>query len=134
MWVIDTNVVVSGLITKNADSPAAQWLDGMVLGRFPFALSAALLAEYRRVLLRPALRKLHGLNEREVDAVLLEVAQHAVELQAVPGPSAPDPGDQMLWDLLASHESLLLVTGDKRLQVARGMQGRVLSPAEALSR
>ena len=45
-------------------------------------------------------------------------------------PAAPDPGDQMLWELLAARDDLILVTGDKLLLRDRGMRGRVIS-AEA---
>lgn len=58
--IVDTNVVVSGLLTGNAASPVARVLDGMLAVAFPFVASEALLAEYRDVLVRPALRKLHG--------------------------------------------------------------------------
>ena len=47
-----------------------------------------------------------------------------------PGVVAPDPGDQMLWELLAARDDLILVTGDKLLLRDRGMRGRVIS-AEA---
>lgn len=59
--VIDTNVVVTGLITADAGSPTARILDGMRRGGFPSLLSDQLLAEYREVLLRAKIRKLHGL-------------------------------------------------------------------------
>jgi len=60
--VIDTNVVVSGLITKDARAPTARIVDGMLRGRFPFLLSNLTLREYREVLLRPAIRRKHGLD------------------------------------------------------------------------
>ena len=60
--IIDTNVVVAGLLTGNADSPTARILDGMRKGAFPFLLSTALLAGYREVLLRRKIRALHGLS------------------------------------------------------------------------
>ena len=60
--IVDTNVVVAGLMTSREDSPVARVLDGMLAARFPFALSEALLAEYRVVLSRPKLRGLHGRN------------------------------------------------------------------------
>ena len=62
--IVDTNVVVAGLLTGNATSPVARILDGMLGAAFPFVVSEALLAEYRAVLVRPALRKLHGLKTR----------------------------------------------------------------------
>ena len=57
--IVDTNVVVAGLLTKSDASPVARVLDGMLSAAFPFVMSEALLAEYRAVLVRPPLRKLH---------------------------------------------------------------------------
>jgi hypothetical protein len=62
------------------------------------------------VLVRPALRRRHGLSTAEVELLLAEIALHAIMLQTVPGPPAPDPGDPLLWDLLASRSDLVLVT------------------------
>ncbi|HLF97301.1 MAG TPA: PIN domain-containing protein [Methylococcaceae bacterium] len=70
--VIDTNVVVSGLISKEGDSPAARILDGMFGVKFPYLLSSELLVEYRDVLLRPRIGKLHRLKPEEIDRILQE--------------------------------------------------------------
>lgn len=126
--IVDTNVVVAGLITQHDDSPVARILDGMLSAAFPFVLSEALLTEYRTVLVRPNLRKLHGLTVAEVDTILTEIAQHAIVLKPVAAPPAPDPGDPLLWELLAARVDVLLVTGDKLLLANAGMQGRVISP------
>lgn len=132
--VVDTNVVVAGLLTANAASPVARILDGMLAATFPFVVSEALLAEYRTVLVRPALRKLHGLTVAEVEALLTDIAQDAIVPvpMAVPvapaAQPAPDPGDQGLRDLLAARADLLLATGDKALLADRGMQPRVVTP------
>ena len=132
--IVDTNVVVAGLLTGNDASPdfanSARILDGMLAAAFPFVVSEALLAEYRTVLVRPNLRKLHGLAIAEVDAILTDLAQHAIVLAPAAAPPAPDPGDQLLWELLAAKTSLLLVTGDKLLLKDLGMRGRVISPQE----
>jgi predicted nucleic acid-binding protein len=130
--IIDTNVVVAGLLTGDGASPVARILDGMLAAAFPFVVSQALLAEYRTVLARPALRKLHGLTVSDVETLLTDVAQCAIVLVPPAGPAAPDAGDQLLWDLLSARGDLLLVTGDKRLQRDAGMRGRVLSPREFL--
>jgi putative PIN family toxin of toxin-antitoxin system len=126
--IIDTNVVVAGLLTKQDASPVVRVLDGMLGAAFPFVLSEALLAEYRTVLVRPVLRKLHGLTVAEVEAILTDLAQHAIVLAPVAAPPAPDPDDQLLWGLLAARADLQLVTGDKLLLRDAGMQGRVISP------
>jgi predicted nucleic acid-binding protein len=121
-------VVVAGLLTANSASNVARVLDGMLTAAFPFAVSEALLAEYRTVLVRAKLRELHGLTIAEVETILTDLAQHAIVLAPVGAPPAPDPGDQLLWDLLATRADLVLVTGDKLLVEDAGMQGRVVSP------
>ncbi len=126
--IVDTNVVVAGLLTQNDASPVARVLDGMLSAAFPFVMSEALLAEYRTVLVRPVLRKLHCLTVAEVESVLTDMAQHAIMLKPVAAPPAPDPGDQLLWELLAARADVLLITGDKLLLRDVGMKGRVISP------
>ena len=133
IFIIDTNVVVAELLTSRADSPVAQILDGMLRASFRFVLSETLLAEYRQVLLRPRLLKLHKLAEAEVDQILTDLALHAIVLPVAPQMVkllAPDPGDQFLWNLLAGRDDLVLVTGDKFLLQAGPLQERVLSAAD----
>lgn len=126
--IVDTNVVVAGLLTGNDASPVARILDGMLGAAFPFVLSEALLAEYRTVLVRPVLRKLHGLTIPEVEILLTDLVQRAIVLKPVSAPPAPDPGDQLLWELLSVRADLVLVTGDKLLLQNAVMRGRVVSP------
>ena len=127
--IVDTNIVVAGLLTADNASPVARVLDGMLDADFDFVLSEALLREYRSVLLRPPLRKRHGLTEDEVEALLVDLTCNAIMM--TPGHhsplAAPDPGDQFLWDLLAERADLVLVTGDKRLVEDPGMPGRVVT-------
>lgn len=129
--IIDTNVIVAGLLTAHADSPVARILDGMLSAAFGFVVSQALLAEYRAVLVRPKLCKLHGLSVAEVDMILTDIVRHAIVLApASPalGAPAPDAGDQFLWNLLGTRSDLLLVTGDKLLLQDETMRQRVISP------
>ena len=126
--IVDTNVVVAGLLTAHEASPVARILDGILAAAFPFVVSEALLAEYRTVLVRPNLRKLHGLTVAEVEALLTDLAQHTIVLTPVKASPAPDPGDQLLWELLAARADLLLITGDKLLLRDSGTQGRIVSP------
>lgn len=130
-FIIDTNVVVAGLLASRPDSPVARILDGMLSAAFACVLSEPLLAEYRAVLLRPHLTKLHGLSETQIDTVLTELVQHAVVLTppAQQAFLAPDPGDQFLWNLLAMRTDLVLVSGDKRLLNTPDMAHRVVLPS-----
>ncbi len=130
-FIIDTNVVVAGLLTAHADSPVARILDGMLCAGFPFVVSEALLAEYHAVLIRPKLCALHGLSASEIDSILTDMVRHAIVLTpASPGAAAlsPDAGDQFLWDLLAARSDLVLVTGDKLLLQDELMQHRIILP------
>ena len=131
VFIIDTNVLVAGLLTSRADSPVARILDGMLRPSFRFALSEALLAEYRGVLLRPKLSRLHQLAESEIDTILTTLTRHAIVLPVPPQPNAlvaRDIGDQFLWDLLTSREDLMLITGDTLLQQTGPLQARVMAP------
>jgi uncharacterized protein len=126
--IVDTNVVVAGLLTSRDEAPVARILDGMLGAAFPFVVSEALIGEYHRVLSRAELRTLHGLSNLEIDTILTTLARHAIVLTPVFAPPAPDPGDQLLWELLSARIDLILVTGDKRLIRDAGMRGRVISP------
>ncbi|MBW2311016.1 MAG: putative toxin-antitoxin system toxin component, PIN family [Deltaproteobacteria bacterium] len=114
--VVDTNVIVSALITDQPQSPTCLILDGMLAGRFTFLLSVELLSEYRRVLLRPRIKNIHGLNEDEVDAILSEIVVNGImrETSGVSG-STLGKGDDHLWALVSVQPGAILVTGDKRL-------------------
>jgi len=128
--VIDTNVVVAGLLTGNAESPTARIFDGMRQGAFPFLLSTALLAEYREVLLRRKIRVLHGLSERNVDVLLTAFATHAIVREPEARTGAPDAKDNHLWSLAQSEANTVLVTGDRALVKSPPPKSDVLQPRE----
>ena len=128
--VVDTNVVVAGLVTPDEGSPTARILDGMRKGAFPFLLSTPLLAEYREVLLRAKLRKLHGLGPQEVDLILTEIATHAIVREPEARTGAPDANDNHLWSLLQSQPESVLVTGDHALAQNPPPKSAVLLPRE----
>jgi uncharacterized protein len=104
--IVDTNVVVAGWLTAHNDSPVAHVLDGMLGAAFPFVLSEALLAEYRAVLVRPSIMKLHGLTVSDLEVILTDLAQNAIVLVPVVAAPASDPGDQHLWELLEARGDL----------------------------
>lgn len=129
--IIDTNVVASGLVTANPTSPTACILNAMLAGDGIFLLSLALLAEYRRVLLRPRIQKRHGLAGTEIDQILSTIVMNAALREAAPPLiPAPDPGDDHLWALLAVAPHAVLVTGD-RLLLEKPFPGRSVLTARA---
>lgn len=128
--VVDTNVVVAGLITAEAGAPTARILDAMLGGRLRYLLSEELLAEYRTVLLRPKLVELHGLLPGEIDEILIRIASHAV-VRCLAGPPQGTAGDRHLLALLAllsTEPGALVVSGDAALLRKAAQRGR--SPRE----
>lgn len=114
--VVDTNVVVSGLLTAEATAPTHRILNAMLGGRINFLLSIALLAEYREVMLRPRIEKRHGLSARDVDVILQALAANAmIRDPEESGQEWPDPADAHLWALAKTHPNAVLVTGDQAL-------------------
>ena len=126
--VIDTNIVVSGLITADVDSPIAKILDGMLTGKIPYLMSEELLIEYAKVLRRPKLASLHRLTEQEIDTLLAEIVANAMWREPAPAGEAPDSDDSHLWRLLASEYGSILVTGDKLLLSNPPASHSVVSP------
>lgn len=132
LWIVDTNVIVSGLISRDPESPTAKILSDMLSGDMIFILSPVLLAEYRAVLLRPAISKRHGLSEPEIDQILIELTANAKWSDPVDDPehSPPDHRDAHLWALLAYHPEGILLTGDRLLLNRPRPGSKVILPAE----
>ena len=129
LFVIDTNVLVSGFLTSEPEGPTAQVLDGMLTGRFRFLLSVDLLAEYRSVLLRPAIQRRHGLSSAAIDAVLTDVAANGQVKEVAEGLLGAGHGDEHLLALLAAWPESILVTGDDALR-KRLPRERTVPPRE----
>lgn len=131
--IVDTNVVIAGLLSSAKDSPVALILDAMLDGHLLYLLSPALLGEYRRVLLRPKVAKLHGLSESEIDELLTTLVANAVWRDPSAFTEAPDPGDRHLWALLANQPRSILVTGDKLLLDNPPDNALVISPRDCIT-
>ncbi len=134
LFIIDTNVLVAGLITGDPASPPARILDAMLDGGLPYLLSPALLEEYRTILLRPKLRRAHSLTGIEIDTLLTEIVANAIwrEPPNDAAHPAPDSGDEHLWTLLANEPSSVLVTGDRLLLENPRTGSAIVLPAGCL--
>jgi len=134
LLIIDTNVLVAGLLTPDENSPTHRILDDMLKGHCAFLLSPELLSEYREVLLRPRTTALHGLDEHDIDLILTELVATSVFRENPPSTSAPlpDRGDAHLWALLMCESDAILVTGDKALLNQPPPGRKILTPAEAV--
>ena len=130
--VIDTNVIVSGVLAGATDSPNRRIVDALLVGSVRFVTSEALLAEYRDVLLRPAIATRHGLTEIEVDEVLAGLVVNAAIRPPSPteGGDPVPAGDEHVVSLLRAVPEAVLVTGDRLLAQAIRSWCEVMTPAE----
>lgn len=129
--IIDTNVVVSSVLTRDSDAPTARIAEGMIAGRFRFLISVELLAEYRDVLLREKIRRRHGLSEAEVDMLLTEIATNGI---LVDPPIENARGeDAHILQILVTEPTAVLVTGDRRLAQSLPREARTLTPREFMT-
>jgi uncharacterized protein len=128
--VLDTNVIVSGLLTDHG--APAQVLDLCLAGDLTLVVDGRILREYRDVLHRPEL----GLRPRDVDEFLAvtEYAEYAVGIPLTL--DFPDAGDLPFIEVAVAAAADAIVTGNVRHFRAR--EGRididVLTPRQLLDR
>ena len=134
VFVVDTNVVVSGMISVDPRSPPSQILDAMLDGRLLYLMSGALLSEYSAVLQRPGMVRLHQRTDNEIDQLLTDLAANAVWREPSTSDAVPDKGDNHLWALLASQPGSRLVTGDHLLLDNPPRPGSVVTPRDIVGR
>jgi putative PIN family toxin of toxin-antitoxin system len=130
--VVDTNVVVSAFLSGEASAPPLKILRAMLAAQIPFLLSVDLLAEYRRVLMRPAIQKRHGLKPAEVDSILRQIVLNCLWREASPEKHPSLGSDAHLWALLVTEPGSILVTGDQALIDSPPAFARVVSPRSFL--
>lgn len=114
--VFDCNVFLQGAANRN--SPARQALRLFFAGRITLFVNAAVLRELRDVLYRPTLRrKLPGLSDRLVDALLQKIESRAVLLANVPKEFhyERDPKDERYINLAIVANAIFLVSKDTDL-------------------
>lgn len=125
-WVIDTNVVVSGLLTPQG--PSARVLDAMLDGRLKLVYDARILAEYRDVLRRPRLK----LAPAKIQAFLKGVLGQTMVVPHPVTANAPDVEDIVFVEAALATIDQTIVTGNLAHYPAEILHGvRVLTPAQA---
>jgi len=126
MIVLDTNVVVSGILKPF--SKAASILRLVADGAIQLAYDLRILSEYRDVLSRPKF----NFAKENVEAFLTQVEQEGFLASVKPfGIHLPDPDDEPFLEVAIAGRAEAIVTGNKRHFPGRKYGGvRVLSPAE----
>ena len=107
--VIDTNVVVSGMITNNSASPTAKVLDCLSEKHITPLYCDEILQEYGNVLGR---EKFH-LPKEKIEKFLKMMKSDGVASNRVPSDEVfPDPKDVVFYEVALSKEDSFLVTGN----------------------
>lgn len=111
--VIDTNVIVSALISKNPESSPLLVLAHVYSGTITPVFNAEIIQEYRNVLSR---KKFH-LNPLDIEDALLVIQDYGlnVERTEVKDEVFPDPNDIVFYEVKMSKEDAYLVTGNIKL-------------------
>lgn len=125
-WVIDTNVVVSGLLVPHG--PSAKVLDAVLAGRVKLVYDARILAEYRDVLHRPRLK----LAPEKIHAFLVGLENQLRVTPKAIRAVAPDADDLVFVEAALSSTDKTIVTGNLAHFPPEILHGaRVLTPAQA---
>lgn len=110
--VIDTNVLVSWLISKSDTMQGLR--HAWETGRFTLLVSDELISELREVLDRPRLQRYLKPGEAPSFIEAVRQGSFAIMIQP-PYPAAPDPDDAYLLAMLRDGTADVLVSGDKAL-------------------
>lgn len=107
--VIDTNVLVSALLTHNPNTATAKVLDYMAKGDIVNVYNDDILMEYTDVLHRA---KFH-FPKTKIKSVLALITKYGIHSDRIPyDGNMPDEKDRPFYEVALSHNDSFLVTGN----------------------
>ena len=107
--VIDTNVLVSALITHNPTSATSKVVRLLLEEKFTPLYDKDVIEEYQEVLHRPKFKLLPGV----ADALIAHIMEHGIEVSRTSFPiPMPDEDDRVFYEISLSTEDSFLVTGN----------------------
>ena len=122
--VIDTNVLVSALITHNSEASTAKVVKLLFEHSFVPMYDADIIAEYEEVLHRPKIPILPDVAGALIDYIV----EHGVESSRVFfAEEMPDEDDRVFYEVTLSNEDSFLVTGNLKHYPT---SPRVITPKE----
>jgi putative PIN family toxin of toxin-antitoxin system len=125
-WVVDTNVVVSGLLSPRGHR--AQILDAILEGRVGLVYDPRILAEYRDVLCRKRLK----LNPIHVISFIEGLRAQMLVLPVRIEDAWPDPDDLMFVEAALAVPDRTIVTGNLAHFPSKILRGvTAMTPAQA---
>lgn len=125
--IIDTNVLVSALLTHNPQAATAKVLDYMAKGDIVNVYNDDILMEYKDVLYRT---KFH-FPESKIKSILALITKYGIHSDRIPfDGDMPDEKDRPFYEVSLSVEDSFLVTGNiKHFPVTP----KVVTPAQIIA-
>ncbi|MEW6171952.1 MAG: putative toxin-antitoxin system toxin component, PIN family [Bacillota bacterium] len=123
--VLDTNVLVSGLLKGYSDA-------GMIIrliagGLVKAAYDMRIVTEYREVLLRPKF----GFEKTLIESLLAQIEEDGILVTPKPLPeSLPDPDDEPFLEAAWATDAILITGNKKHYPLAVSVRVRIMSPSE----
>ena len=110
--VIDTNVIVSALLSSNLESNPVKVFRAIVQERIVPLYNDEILEEYKSVLSRPKFHLNHSLIETVIKAIITD----GLNIDRTPAADIefPDPKDLVFYEVALSVEDSYLITGNIR--------------------
>ena len=122
--VIDTNVLVSALITKNPEAATAKVVKLLLEHGFIPLYDADIITEYEDVLHRSKF----PIRSEVADALIEYIIENGIEASKVDfEETMPDEDDRVFYEVSLSQEDSFLVTGNLKHYPA---SPRVITPAD----
>ena len=127
--VIDTNVIVSGLLRPFSDP--ARILALILSGKITLAYDSRIINEYEEVLKR----KKFNFSNHHVQSIIAEIKEEGIYVSAVPlKGSLLDRDDEPFLEVSLSAKTNVLVTGNKKHFPEEFTKNvKILSPSEFLN-
>ena len=127
--VYDTNVLISSLLSKHADSATAQVVDAIANGRIIPLFNQEILNEYKDVLCRPKF----SFSEGKIQIILKMIQQFGIEVDPSPtGEILPDMDDLVFYEVVMEKrdDDAYLITGNLKHFPSREF---IVTPAAMMS-
>ena len=107
--VIDTNILVSALITHNANASTVKVVESIFMHKLSPLYNEEIIDEYKEVLYRAKFK----LSESEIEPLLNFIKQYGVDSSRMPfDGDMPDEDDRVFYEVTLSKEDSFLVTGN----------------------
>lgn len=124
--VLDTNVLVSALLSKSTDSTISKLIDHVIDGHLIPMYSQEIIDEYTEVLSR---KKFHFQPDAR-NRLITRIMSKGVDSDRVPyDEEMPDESDRVFYEVALSKDDAYLVTGNQKHFPVTPI---VVTPAEML--